>query len=220
MTRRLSTIALALLLAAAAPVFATPGHEMAGGHASMQEDLGITAEQATQVRTILKQQWQKRRTLKESTQDSAQLSQQLDALNAETRQRLSTILNAEQVARVEQHMEHRHGGPDHRGDPAAHISRALDLSEEQQSQVKSIFDEVRDEHRKLRSADLQPEERRQRADALHAQIRDKMSRVLNAEQLARFDEMHERHNKRKEGHRHRHGPGDKPQPATSEAPAR
>ncbi len=190
--KNLAALTLGALLMLPGLAFAEP----AGG---AQKDMGpmaqhpdLTPEQQQKVRTIMSEQAEKRR-----------------ALEQETQQRLSTVLNPEQMKRMEEH-GFRHGGRHDRG-PGEHMAQELNLTPDQKAAVEKIFSDTRSEHEAMDKSDLGPEKTRAQMDVLHAKTRDKLAKILNAEQLARFDEMHSRYMKHRERSGHRHSKaGDKP----------
>ena len=171
-------LAIAALLATLIPLgSASAGHDR--DPERMQKELGLNDSQAQQVRTIMKEQSDKRRALEE-----------------ETRQRLSKVLNAEQMERMEKHADKRKGRRGERmGD---RIAEELGLNAEQKVAVEKIFSETKGEYEAMEKSELNQEQKRARMEALHAGTREKMAKVLNAEQLARFDEMHTRHMRHKD----------------------
>jgi len=189
----MSHMAITALLATLVPLAsANAGHDR--DPERMQKELGLNESQAQQVRTIMQEQSDKRRALEE-----------------ETRQRLSKILNAEQMERMEKHADERKGRRGERmGD---RIAEELGLNAEQKASVEKIFSETRGEYDAMEKSELNPEQKRARMEALHAGTRGKLAKVLNAEQLARFDEMHTRHMSRMDRMgKHSHG-GSKPDAA-------
>ncbi|OGT82471.1 MAG: hypothetical protein A3H91_14020 [Gammaproteobacteria bacterium RIFCSPLOWO2_02_FULL_61_13] len=149
----------------------------------MERKLDLSPDQTQKVRTIMQEQADKRRALEE-----------------ETKKRLSTVLNAEQMERLEQHADRRDG---RRGE---RMAEELDLTPEQKESVGKIFSETRAEHDAMDKSNLDRDQKRAQMDALHARTRDKLAKVLNEDQLARFDEMHSRHMSRGEkdgGHQER-----------------
>ena len=149
----------------------------------MERKLDLSPDQTQKVRTIMQEQADKR-----------------GALEEETKKRLSTVLNAEQMERLEQHADRRDG---RRGE---RMAEELDLTPEQKESVEKIFSETRAEHDAMDKSNLDRDQKRAQMDALHAKTRDKLTKVLNEDQLAHFDEMHSRHMSRGEkdgGHQDR-----------------
>ncbi|TDR36982.1 hypothetical protein DFR29_12618 [Tahibacter aquaticus] len=94
--------------------------------AEMARQLGLDAAQAAQFVQIMEDQREKHRALRaQADADHAVMRQTMDALHEETRARLRSVLNADQLARFEQlrpappgpppHERERHGAsPDQR----------------------------------------------------------------------------------------------------------
>lgn len=107
-------IFLVLTLAIAAPARAdagaTPGHH----RNYVVEKLQLNPEQAQKFRDIMREQHDKRRAIFNENKEQAQKQPELAALRADTRQRLATVLNPDQMKRfdeIERNRPHRrHGG--------------------------------------------------------------------------------------------------------------
>lgn len=122
-------VVLALCCALLAPAGSARAEDTAPAAAAparpkMEQELGLTPEQTQQVRAIMQQQNDKRRTLWQETAARDQIPERMRALHEETRQRLATVLDKDQMAKMEQHMQRmdRHGARkgQRRGDkPAA-----------------------------------------------------------------------------------------------------
>ena len=93
---------------------------------------------------------------------------------------------------------------------AARLAEALELTAEQ----RQSFDQITQERHKERhlqreqrhaQGDVAPEERRAARAAAHTEFREKLSGILTAEQLARFDEMAAERRERHKRHRDRRG---------------
>lgn len=93
-----------IVLAISEPVFAERGKR--GQHMDrMIQNLNLTEEQEPAVRQILEEQHTKFRSEMQSVRDQAQ--PRMEALKAETSQRLSTVLNTEQLQTFNSNMEKR-----------------------------------------------------------------------------------------------------------------
>jgi hypothetical protein len=77
--------------------------------------------------------------------------------------------------------------------PPAEMARQLGLDASQTAQFVAIMEEQRTKHRALHEqADADREAMRTKMDALHEETRARLGAVLNAEQLARFEELRPR----------------------------
>lgn len=190
----LATLTLGALLVISGPTLAGREPDAQNDVDRMERKLDLSPEQSQKVRTIMLEQAEKRHALEE-----------------ETKKRLSTVLNAEQMERLDQHADRRDGRRGERRNER--IAEELDLTPEQKESVGKIFSETRAEHDAMDKSNLEQDKKRVQMDALHARTRDKLAKVLNKDQLARFDEMHSRHMSRRDkdgGHqeRHQHGSSD------------
>jgi Spy/CpxP family protein refolding chaperone len=75
-----------------------------------------------------------------------------------------------------------------------HLTKALNLSDDQQTKVKSI---LQDEHKQMASlkqdTSLPQEDRHARFQQIHGATAQKIREVLNDEQKAKFDQMQAQH---------------------------
>ena len=170
----LAALTLSALLVISGQALAEPQLDARQDADQMQQNLGLNPDQAQKVRTIMQEQAGKRRALEE-----------------ETRKRLSTVLNAEQMDRLEKFGQQR---DERSGDRmGGHIAEELKLTPEQKTAVDKIFADTRGEFETMEKSNLDSGQRHAQMDALHAKTRDKLAKILNPDQLARFDEMHARH---------------------------
>ena len=175
----LAALTLSTLMAIAGQAFAEPQTCDQKDMDRMERNLDLSPDQAQKVRTIVQEQAEKRRALEE-----------------ETRKRLSTVLNAEQMERMEKFAHQRN---ERRGERMGeHMAEKLDLTPEQKAAVDKIFADTQGEFAAMDKSDLDREQKRAQMDALHAQTRDKLAKILNQDQLARFDAMHSRHMSRRD----------------------
>lgn len=210
------------LLAPAASAWAEDAAPAAAAPAKpkMEQELGLTPEQTQQVRTIMQEQDDKRRALWKETAERDQIPDRMRALHEETRQRLATVLDKDQMAKMEQHLQERRGHG-HRGGPGReppsgeYMTSELDLNAEQQVAVKEIFADTHKQRQAIMESEADRTQKHQQMTALHAGVREKMAGILDEKQLARFDELHQKHMQRMERHgkRKEHRRGDKAPPA-------
>lgn len=116
--KRLTIIAAVGMLAASSLAFAggwgwwgkhrhdDHGHHGERGAAAIAWRLDLSEAQQDPVRDILLEQRKKRRALRQSLREQAQ--PQFDALQAETREQLASVLNAEQLEEYDEMVEEKH----------------------------------------------------------------------------------------------------------------
>jgi Spy/CpxP family protein refolding chaperone len=198
-------IAYAVLAAALSqPAFAgDKGHERHMDE--LTQELQLNPEQAQQVQAIMKEQHEKKRALWDQAKgDREQARSQADALHEETKARLSKILNADQMAKLDQMHEERKGKMgEHRKEREKFIDE-MNLSADQKSQVQQILSEQHEKKRALFDAEGDRAAKRAQMEALHQETKTRLATVLNEEQMAKFDSAHaKRMEKRKEFHERR-----------------
>jgi Spy/CpxP family protein refolding chaperone len=86
-----------------------------------------------------------------------------------------------------------------------HLTKALNLSDDQQAKVKTILEDQRKQMASLKQdTSASQEDRRAKFQQIHEASTQKIRDVLNDEQKAKFDQMQARH----KGHMGKHGQGD------------
>lgn len=212
-----SLIALTVLLALV-PLPALAGHGHEQHMESMTSELQLSEDQAKAVKQIMEEQHQAWRALRESEGARDQKKAEMEALHAKTKERLATVLNDEQLARMEAMMEKRHArGSDAEG-RFDRLSTELKLTEEQSQSVRRIMQEQREKMHALFDSDASRDEKRAKLEALRAENRQQLATVLNQEQLARMDEMRKHHHGMRHKHHGTHGSDSPDQESTPASP--
>lgn len=95
---------------------------------------------------------------------------------------------------------HRGGGPGaNPKERAAHLAKKLNLTDEQKSKVEAIFQYEQKQLDKLREdSSLSREDRRAKFQQIRESTSSRVKEVLTKEQQQKYDEMHERMQKRHE----------------------
>ena len=107
---------------------------------------------------------------------------------------------------------HMHGpvSPDQQ---LEHLSKALNLTDDQKSQIKPILEERQQKMESIRSdSSLSQDDRRNQARSLMKESNDKLRAVLTDEQKTKFDQMQARM------HEHHGPPGGAPNAPSSPPP--
>jgi Spy/CpxP family protein refolding chaperone len=87
-----------------------------------------------------------------------------------------------------------HGHHKHRGHHTDRMIEKLELDESQAAKVRDIMKEQREKFRAaFREGGEDKAAGKERFEALHKETRERLAGVLNAGQLAKFDEMHAKH---------------------------
>ncbi|HYN15347.1 MAG TPA: hypothetical protein VES66_06110 [Terriglobales bacterium] len=98
--------------------------------------------------------------------------------------------------------EGRHHGMPSVDERLQHMTKMLNLSDDQQAKVKPI---LQDEHSQMASlkqdTSMSQQDRHTKFEQIHDATKQKIRGVLNDEQKAKFDSMHARH----KGHMGKHG---------------
>jgi len=85
-------------------------------------------------------------------------------------------------------------GAKHRGDPIAHLTEALNLSEDQAIEVATIMEESRAQHMAIQASV------RDEHCAVREDTQTQIAAVLDDDQLAQFEDMHSQRKYRGRGH--------------------
>ena len=100
---------------------------------------------------------------------------------------------------------HGHMGmPPSVDDHVKHLTKELNLTEDQQAKVKSILEEQQKQMAALRQdSTLSPEDRRAKFQEIHQKTSQEIREALNKDQQRKFDELE---SKRKDRMKEHHGP--------------
>jgi len=83
-----------------------------------------------------------------------------------------------------------------------HLTKALNLSDDQQAKVKSILEDQQSQMASLKQdTSMSQQDRHAKFEQIHDASKQKIRGVLNDEQKAKFDQMQDRH----QGHMGKHG---------------
>ncbi len=99
---------------------------------------------------------------------------------------------------------HGHMGMPSVEDHVKHLTKELNLTEDQQAKVKSILEEQHKQIASLRQdSTLSPEDRRAKFQEIHQKTSQEIREALNKDQQSKFDEVESKHKGRMKEH---HGP--------------
>lgn len=100
----------------------------------------------------------------------------------------------------------RHHGMPSVDERVQHLTKALNLSADQQTKVKSILESQRDQMMSLKqNTSMSQDDRRAKFQQIHEDTHQKIRDVLNDDQKAKFDQIQERHKEHMGMH---HGQGN------------
>lgn len=198
----------------------------------MSERLQLTDEQEVKIKAIFDQHFaahknerQAKRAEGPSEQERAAMREKMEAERASFDAEIKAILTPDQQAQLEKLKGERKDGPRHgkRGpgkNPMEALSAELNLSADQQAQLKSLFENRMAERkaaREAREAQMTPEqkaerearhkERKAKMEAERTAIDNEIKAVLTPEQQAEFEKMKA---ERAQHRGKRHGRGDGP----------
>ena len=162
--------------------------------------LNLTAEQKAKFKSIREAQRAEMETLRKA---GTVTPEQRKALHEKYSAQFQAVLTpAQQEQFKQQRQEWKEKGAMKRdgktGNRAAFFKKELNLSADQESKLKSIFQEFRTKSQDIRSnASLSKEQKKEQMQSLVKQYMDQGKAVLSPEQLQKFNELKGRHRGRK-----------------------
>jgi Spy/CpxP family protein refolding chaperone len=185
MRHRIFGILLCALILAG-PAFAqAPGrmvrHRAAGAIRVLQQ-LDLTPEQRTQVRSLFQQQRQQVQAVRQDQSLTPEQRQaKIKAIRQGTQEQMLASLTPDQRQRLTEIRER------------AHPLQALNLTPEQQSKLKPILQEQRQQVRAVRrDQDLTPRQKRAKVQEIRQSTAAQLKSILTPEQQQRFEQLRQR----------------------------
>lgn len=186
----------------------------------MTEELQLSEEQAQAVKQIMEERQEAFRALHQTEGDWKDKRARMEALRAQTREKLASVLNADQMQRMEAMMERRGDRRDEAKDRIGKLREELQLSDEQSQAVHRIMEQQREKMHTLFKSGEDRSTIRAKMDSLRTETHELLAAVLNEEQMARMEQLHKEHHgphHRHRGEDRRSGPDQKePAPGESE----
>ena len=202
--KKILTTALAIVLfVGVSQAQDKPHHEKGGKFAT---ELNLTAEQKAKLKELREAQKKEVEALKQNGEVS---KEQRKAVHEKYKAQYAAILTPAQKEEMNKKREERkakgkegkgksfekRGG--HRGDftqQAAFFKKELNLSSDQETKLKGIFQEFQTKSKDIRSNNsLSKEQKRSQMQSLAKQYMDQGKSVLNAEQLQKLQSMKGKH---------------------------
>ena len=162
----------------------------ARGPERMFQGLNLTADQQTQVKTLLQNQRSQMQAVRNNTTlTQEQKKQQIGELRKTNHQQMMAVLTPEQQAQLQQmRAKHEKRGFQGRG------LQALNLTDQQKEQIKPIFDNTRQQVQALRGdTSLTPEQRRQKLQEIRSNQQTQLNAILTPEQQQQLQQRRGRH---------------------------
>ena len=186
------------------PATDRPGQHARGG-ARMFQGLNLSEEQRARVQTILQGERTQIQALRSNTAlTDEHKKQQVRELRKNNHQQLLAVLTPEQQAKMKQFRNQRMGR--HAAFNAGRRFQALNLSEQQKSQLQPVFQSTRQQMQALRSdTSLTPEQRREKMQQIRQNQMAQMKSILTPEQQQQMQQ--------RRGRRFHHGDGKQVAPS-------
>jgi Spy/CpxP family protein refolding chaperone len=197
--KRILTTALAIVLfVGASQAQDKPRHERGGDR--FATELNLTADQKAKLQSIREAQKAEMQNLKKSGNVTPE---QRKALHEKYKAQTDAIYTPAQKEQLNKKREEwkenakegkgkefgKRGGANF-GQQAAFFKKELNLSSDQETKLKGIFQEFQAKSKDIRSnTNLSKEQKKEQMQSLAKQYMDQSKTVLNAEQLKKLDEM-------------------------------
>jgi Spy/CpxP family protein refolding chaperone len=159
-----------------------PSRRRAAGAMRVLQQLNLTPEQRTQVRSLFQQQRQQVQAIRQDQSlTTEQREAKIKAIREGTHEQLLASLTPEQRQRLTEFRER------------AHPLQALNLTPEQQPKVKLILQQQRQQVQAVRrDQDLTPRQKRAKVQEIRQNTEAQLKSILTPEQQQRFDELRHR----------------------------
>jgi hypothetical protein len=162
----------------------------------LQEALGLTDEQVSQIEAIITATRDQLTAIHEQVRDGAltreQAHEQIRTIRENERAQIEAVLTEEQRAKFEE-LRRQHG----RQFNAQRLADFLGLTDEQAAQVDSImqshWEQVHALREQVEAGTLTREQAREQIQALHEAERDQLASILTEEQVNRFNRILRHH---------------------------
>lgn len=185
----------AIMWAQAVQAPATGGQhaKYARGGERMFQGLNLSEDQRAKVQTILQGQHSQIQALRSNTSlTEEQKKQQARELRQANHQQLLAVLTPEQQAKMKQFNGQRMGR--HAAFNAGRRFQALNLTDQQKSQLKPVFESTRQQMQALRSdTTLTPDQKREKIQQIRQNQMAQMKSILTPEQQQQMQQMRGRH---------------------------
>jgi len=208
--KRILTTALAIVLFVGASQAQDKTRHERGGN-KFATELNLTADQQAKLKTIREAQKKEMEALKQNGQVS---QEQRKAIHEKYKTQFESVLTPAQKEEMNKKKEEwkakgkdgksfgkrggENGGRGQFGQQAAFFKKDLNLSADQETRLKSIFQEFQTKSKDLRTNNsLSQEQKKEQMKLLAKQYMDQGKSVLNADQLKKLDEMKGKHKGRR-----------------------
>lgn len=154
----------------------------------MAQKLNLTAEQQTQITTILQSsRAQSQGVRQDSSLTEAQTQERVKAIHKASRDAVMNVLTPAQQTQLRQMMAQRRAG---KGVNARKMAQELNLSDAQKEQMKSIRQRSTSAIMAVRNdTSLSPEQKRAQMKTIRTQVKDSIDAILTPEQQAKMQEI-------------------------------
>ena len=181
------------------------GGEGHGQRQNAMAELNLTEEQKAKMQPIRQQMMEKVKAVRnDANLTEEQKKERIGELRKQNQEEMKKILTPEQQKKMEQLKSERGdmgkppvdrpatrpGGPGRDGAMAERMNKELGLTEEQQAKIKPLMEKRREQAKAIMDDEsLSREQRREKLEALKAEGKAEMDKILTPEQQAKFKKM-------------------------------
>lgn len=159
----------------------------------MAKELNLTQEQRDEVYAIHMKYADRMEATRASKEGRAAKQEDRLALRKAINKDLSQVLTADQMKQVESFRKnkraHAHKKFDGKGKHMEHMTKALDLTEEQQKALRKVHKRHMEKVKAVRVMDISDADKKARKKELKAEMRKSYKNILTKEQFKKFKAM-------------------------------
>ena len=173
------------------------GRRHHGGMKKMAEKLNLSQQQQDQLKPIFEKQREQAKAIwKDSSLTEGQKNEKMQALHQDFQTQVSGILTPAQQQQLAQMKEN---GKEHmRGKMGARMAEKLNLSQQQQDQLKPIFEKQHEQMRAIwQDNSLSKDQKKEKMQALRQDFKTQINGVLTPDQQQQWQQMREQMKQRR-----------------------
>lgn len=184
------------------------GFHRRGGFQNITRKLNLSQQQQDQLKPIFEKQREQMQAIRKDTSLSTeQKKQKFEDLHQDFQTQVNGVLTP---AQQQQWQQLRAEGKQRPEEMGARMAQKLNLSAQQQEQIKPLMQKQREEAKAIwQDNSLTQDQKKQKMQALRHETQAQMNTILKPEQQQQMQQMRENFRQ----HRHGHAPSENAQPA-------
>ncbi|MFN3652149.1 MAG: hypothetical protein ACK47B_21440 [Armatimonadota bacterium] len=169
------------------------GQRAEAGLARMAQHLNLTAEQQAKIKPVLEAgRAQAQAVFQDQSLSREQKREKLKAIHEQSRAQVAAVLTEEQKTKLAQAAANRRQGMGRgmRGHGGQQMAQVLNLTAEQQAQLKPVFEAAREQSRAVfQDQGLTREQKQAKLQQIRQETQAKLDAVLTAEQKEKLNQL-------------------------------